>query len=125
MTTRQIREAHSSSFVFEWFAVENYRTYVDGSPRPGGLPAQRDLRRELLRNTNGVFGDLALLLGGRAGKGKGRSTPPEPARSAVLDFAEASQRFLSRARQGQPNNEKATRPGLGEAQSSPIGSGTL
>lgn len=69
-------------------------------------PNLRDLRRELRRRVGDAFNSMAVLLGGsREGeRGKVNNVSRAKTVDAVLDFAEASQRFRSRAPRGPPNN---------------------
>jgi ribonuclease HI len=69
-------------------------------------PNLRDLRRELRREAGDAFNSVSSLLGGSKQGEKGKPDTVSRARTvqAVLDFAEASQRFCSRAPRGQPNN---------------------
>ncbi|KAJ5183270.1 hypothetical protein N7492_000886 [Penicillium capsulatum] len=69
-------------------------------------PSLRELRRELRREVGNAFNSMSSLLGGSKEGEKGRPDTVSRARTvkAVLDFAEASQRFRSRAPRGQPNN---------------------
>ena len=68
-------------------------------------PELRDIRRELRREVGNAFRSISSLLGGSTEGKKGKPDTVSRARTvnAVLDFAEASQRFQSRAPQGQPN----------------------
>jgi hypothetical protein len=63
-------------------------------------------RRELRREVGDAFNSVSSLLGGSEQGEKGKPDTVSRARTvkAVLDFAEASQRFRSRAPPGQPNN---------------------
>jgi hypothetical protein len=69
-------------------------------------PILRDLRRELRQKVGDAFGSVSSLLGRSKQGEKGKPDTVSRAKmvQAVLDFAEASQRFRSRAPQGQPNN---------------------
>jgi ribonuclease HI len=69
-------------------------------------PNLRDLRRELRREAGDAFNSVSSLLGGSKQGEKGKPDTVSRAKTvqAVLDFAEASQRFCSRAPRGQPNN---------------------
>jgi ribonuclease HI len=69
-------------------------------------PNLRDLRRELRREVGDTFNSVPGLLGGSKQGERGKPDTVSRARSvnAVLDFAEASQRFCGRAPRGQPNN---------------------
>lgn len=62
-------------------------------------PALRDLRRELRGKVGNAFNSMSTLLGGSGERGRGRpdNAPRAKTVEAVLDFAEASQRFRSRA----------------------------
>ncbi|KAJ5135377.1 reverse transcriptase [Penicillium bovifimosum] len=62
-------------------------------------PALRDLRRELRVKVGDAFNSMPTLLGGSGERGRGRPDNASRAKTveAVLDFAEASQRFRSRA----------------------------
>jgi ribonuclease HI len=68
-------------------------------------PNLRELRRELRREVGDAFNSVSSLLGGSKEGEKGKPDTVSRARTvkAVLDFAEASQRFRSRAPRGQPN----------------------
>ncbi|KAJ6016598.1 hypothetical protein N7540_011189 [Penicillium herquei] len=61
-------------------------------------PELRDLRRELRGKVGGAFNSISTLLGGPGGRGRGENNGASRAKTmnAVLDFAEASRRFLSR-----------------------------
>lgn len=65
----------------------------------------KDLRRELRRDVGDAFRSVPSLLGGSNQGEKGNPDIVSRAKTvqAVLDFAEASQRFRSRAPRGQPN----------------------
>jgi ribonuclease HI len=69
-------------------------------------PELRDIRRELRSEVGDAFRSVSSLLGGSAEGKKGKPDTVSRAKTvkAVLDFAEASQRFWSRAPRGQPNN---------------------
>jgi ribonuclease HI len=69
-------------------------------------PELRDIRRKLRSEVGDAFRSVSSLLGGSTEGEKGKPDTVSRARtvSAVLDFAEASQRFWSRAPRGQPNN---------------------
>jgi hypothetical protein len=69
-------------------------------------PNLRELRRELRREVGDAFNSVSSLLGGSKQGEKGKPDTVSRAKTvqAVLDFAEASQRFRSRAPRGQPNN---------------------
>jgi ribonuclease HI len=69
-------------------------------------PRLRDSRRVLRREVGDAFNSVSSLLGGsKEGEGGNPDTVSRTRMvKAVLDFAEASQRFQSRAPQGQPNN---------------------
>jgi hypothetical protein len=69
-------------------------------------PNLRDLRRELKREARDAFNSVSSLLGGSKQGEKGKPDTVSRAKTvqAVLDFAEASQRFCSRASRGQPNS---------------------
>ncbi|OQE10083.1 hypothetical protein PENFLA_c095G04406 [Penicillium flavigenum] len=61
-------------------------------------PQLRELRRELRRKVGDAFNSMSTLLGGPGeGRGKIDSASRTKTVEAVLDFAEASQRFQSRA----------------------------
>ena len=70
-------------------------------------PHLRDSRRELRERIGDAFSSVSSLLGGsQAGRrGKPDNTSRAKTVDAVLNFAEASQRFRSRAPRGQPDNE--------------------
>jgi hypothetical protein len=61
---------------------------------------------ELRREVKDVFNSMSSLLGGSNQGKKGNPNIISQAKTvnAVLDFAEASQRFRSRTPRGQPNN---------------------
>lgn len=69
-------------------------------------PSLRDIRRELRREVGDAFRSVSSLLGGSPEGKKGTSDTVSRAKTvkAVLEFAEASHRFWSRAPRGQPNN---------------------
>jgi hypothetical protein len=69
-------------------------------------PDLMDIRRELRREVGDAFRSVSSLLGGSTEGKKGKPDTVSRAKTvkAVLDFAEASQRFRSRAPRGQPNN---------------------
>ena len=69
-------------------------------------PRLTELRRKLRREVGHAFNSVSSLLGGSKQGEKGKPDTVSRARTvqAVLDFAEASQRFRSRAPRGQPNN---------------------
>ncbi|CRL26884.1 unnamed protein product [Penicillium camemberti] len=69
-------------------------------------PRLRELRRKLRREVGDAFNSVSSLLGGSTEGKKGKPDTVSRAKTvnAVLDFAEASQRFRSRAPRGQPNN---------------------
>lgn len=62
-------------------------------------PELRALRRELKEKVGEAFNSISTLLGGSGGDGRGKVSNASRAKTveAVLDFAEASQRFQSRA----------------------------
>ena len=62
-------------------------------------PNLRDLRRELRGRAGDTFSSVSCLLGGSQEGGRGKPDNASRAKTveAVLDFAEASQRFRSRA----------------------------
>jgi ribonuclease HI len=69
-------------------------------------PKLRDLRRELRRKIGGAFSNISNMLGGGQQGKEGNVQDAEQDSStleAVLDFAEASQRFRSRAPRGPQN----------------------
>ncbi|KAF7118717.1 hypothetical protein CNMCM5793_008337 [Aspergillus hiratsukae] len=70
-------------------------------------PNLRDIRRKLRSEVGDAFSSVSSLLGGSTEGKKGKPDTVSRARTvaAVLDFAEASQRFRSRAPRGQPNTE--------------------
>ncbi|KAJ5402736.1 uncharacterized protein N7487_008632 [Penicillium crustosum] len=69
-------------------------------------PMLVELRRKLRREVGDAFNSVSSLLGGSKQGEKGKPDTVSRAKTvqAVLDFAEASQRFRSRAPRGQPNN---------------------
>jgi hypothetical protein len=69
-------------------------------------PRLRKSRRDLRREVGDAFNSVSSLLGGsKEGEGGNPDTVSKTRTvNAVLDFAEASQRFQSRAPRGQPNN---------------------
>jgi hypothetical protein len=66
----------------------------------------RDIRRELRKEVGDAFKSVSSLLGGSTEGKNSKLDTVSRAKTvkAVLDFAEASQRFWSRAPRGQPNN---------------------
>jgi hypothetical protein len=62
-------------------------------------PRLRELRRELRIKVGDAFNSISTLLGGPGEEGRGKIDSASRAKTvdAVLDFAEASQRFQSRA----------------------------
>jgi hypothetical protein len=68
----------------------------------------RELQRELRREVSDAFRSVSSLLGGSKQGERGKPDTVSRARTvnAVLDFAEASQRFRGRTLQGQPNSGK-------------------
>lgn len=68
-------------------------------------PKLRVLRRELRGKVGEAFGSVAVMLGGCKTGERGNTTNVSRSKTveAVLDFAEASQRFRSRVPDGQPN----------------------
>lgn len=64
------------------------------------------LRQELQRKVGEAFGGVAVKLGGCKIGERGNNNNVSRAKTveAVLDFAEASQRFRSRVPDGQPND---------------------
>jgi ribonuclease HI len=72
----------------------------------------RELRVELKRKIGDTLSSVSSLLGGsdEGEKGKPDIVSRTKTVQAVLDFAEASQRFQSRAPQGQPNNGSGNGP---------------
>jgi hypothetical protein len=92
-------------------------------------PRLRELQRELRRQVEDAFNSVSSLLGG---SNEGEKCIPDTISraktvNAVLDFAEASQRFRSCALRVQPNNGsgKYATTNLDEALSSFSGSGRL
>jgi hypothetical protein len=73
---------------------------------PVDCPRLRELRRELRREVGDTFNCISSLLGGSTEGKKGKPDTVSRAKTinAVLDFAESSHRFRSRAPRGQPNN---------------------
>jgi ribonuclease HI len=69
-------------------------------------PILKDLRRELRQKVGDAFNSVSSLLGGSKQGEQGKPDTVSRAKTvqAVLDFAEASQRFRSRAPLGQPNS---------------------
>ncbi|KAI3094034.1 hypothetical protein CBS147333_10045 [Penicillium roqueforti] len=69
-------------------------------------PRLVELRRKLRKEVGDAFNSVSSLLGGSNEGEKGKPDIVSRAKTvnAVLDFAEASQRFRSRAPRGQPNN---------------------
>jgi ribonuclease HI len=69
-------------------------------------PNLKELRRKLRREVGDAFNSVPSLLGGSKQGEKGKPDTVSRARTvnAMLDFAEASQRFRGRAPRGQPNN---------------------
>jgi ribonuclease HI len=69
-------------------------------------PRLRELRRKLRREVGDAFNSVPSLLGGSKPGERGKPDTVSRARTvnAVLDFAEASQRFCGRAPRGQPNS---------------------
>jgi ribonuclease HI len=70
-------------------------------------PNLRDIRKKLRSEVGDAFSSVSSLLGGSTKGKKGKLDTVSRARTvaAVLDSAEASQRFRSRAPRGQPNTE--------------------
>ena len=72
-------------------------------------PKLRDLRQQLRSKIGDSFNNISAMLGGKAPTGQGKSVL-----NAVLDFAEASQRFQSRAsekiQKGAPRQRDQQRP---------------
>jgi hypothetical protein len=68
-------------------------------------PELRGIRRKLRSEAGDAFDSVLSLLGGSTDGKRGKPDTVSRARTvqAVLDFAEASQRFQSRAPRGQPN----------------------
>jgi hypothetical protein len=69
-------------------------------------PRLMEQRREFRREVGDAFNSVSSLLGGSNEGEKGKPDTVSRARTvnAVLDFAEASQQFRSRAARGQRNN---------------------
>ncbi|KAI2736048.1 hypothetical protein DTO013E5_9203 [Penicillium roqueforti] len=69
-------------------------------------PDLRELRRELREKVGDAFNNVSSLLGGSQEERRGQINHASRAKTvdAVLDFAEASQRFRSRAPRGQLDN---------------------
>ena len=69
-------------------------------------PRLVELRRKLRKEVGDAFNSVSSLLGGSNEGEKGKPDIVSQAKTvnAVLDFAEASQRFHSHALRGQPNN---------------------
>jgi ribonuclease HI len=69
-------------------------------------PRLRELRRKLRREVGDAFNSVPSLLGGSKQGERGKPDTVSRARTvnAVLDFAEASQRFCGRAPRGQPKS---------------------
>jgi ribonuclease HI len=69
-------------------------------------PNLKELRRELRKEVGDAFNSVPSLLGGSKQGERGKPDTVSRVRTvnAVLDFAEASQRFCGRAPRGQPNN---------------------
>jgi ribonuclease HI len=69
-------------------------------------PILKDLRREMRQKVGDAFNSVSSLLGGSKQGEQGKPDTVSRAKTvqAVLDFAEASQRFRSRAPLGQPNS---------------------
>jgi ribonuclease HI len=69
-------------------------------------PDLREIRRKLRSEVGDAFNSVSSLLGGSTEGKKGKPDTVSRAKTvkAVLDFAEASHRFWSRAPRGQPNN---------------------
>ncbi|CEJ62503.1 hypothetical protein PMG11_11000 [Penicillium brasilianum] len=69
-------------------------------------PSLRDIRMELRWEVGDAFRSVSSLLGGSTEGKKGKPDTVSRVKTvkAVLDFAEASHRFWSRAPRGQPNN---------------------
>jgi hypothetical protein len=68
-------------------------------------PELRSIRRKLRSEAGDAFSSVSSLLGGSIDGKRGKPDTVARARivQTVLDFAEASQRFWSRALRGQPN----------------------
>jgi hypothetical protein len=92
-------------------------------------PELRDIRRKLRGNIGDAFSYVSSLLEGSTEGKRGKLDIVSRVRTvkAVLDFAEASQRFRSHAPRGQPNNMSGNQAttGLNEAPSSFSGSGVI
>ena len=76
-------------------------------------PRLKELRQELRKKVGDAFNNISCMLGGRGQEVKeGRlgSSAQESTIGAVLDFAEASQRFHSRAPRGRKTQHPAHRP---------------
>ena len=75
-------------------------------------PKLRDLRQQLRSRIVDAFNNIAVMLGGRPhgnqGKTKGWAINRDTL-NAVLDFAEASQRFRSRAPGGPQSRDRGQR----------------
>jgi ribonuclease HI len=69
-------------------------------------PELRGIRRKLRSEVGDAFSSVSSLLGGSTEGERGKPDTVSRAKTvtAVLDFAEASQRFWSRAPRGQPNS---------------------
>ena len=66
-------------------------------------------RQELRKKVRNAYNNASVLLGGSEGKERQVDTASRASTiEAVLDFAEASQRFRSRAPRGQPNSENGS-----------------
>ena len=83
----------------------------------------KNIRQELRAKVGDAFNSVTSMLGGRGQEGtEGRisSTAQDSMIGAVLDFAEASQRFRSRAPRGPQNRAPGTQAttGLDEAPNS-------
>ncbi|KAJ5876201.1 uncharacterized protein N7529_001785 [Penicillium soppii] len=89
----------------------------------------REIRRKLRNEAGDAFNSVSSLPGGLTEGERGNPDTVSRVRTvqAVLDFAEASQRFRSRAPLGQPNNGSGnkTTAGLDEPLSSFPGSGSF
>jgi ribonuclease HI len=75
-------------------------------------PYLQEVRVELRKKVRDAFNSVSSLLGGSNKGEKGKSDIVSRAKTvqAVLDFAEASQRFRSRAPRGQPNHGSGSGP---------------
>ena len=76
-------------------------------------PKLKSLRQQLRRKIGDAFNEISTMLGGkgRAGPGQGKGGNVHSILNAVLDFAEASQRFRSRVpSQARLRVPKARRP---------------